>query len=121
MPFCHVGVIYLNITATENRKVSLSNRLFTPAIEKKTKAGCHKALWEINDKSWPPYLLLVSFSSLYTKVDLFLCVCECVRARVHVMDVITLKLDKSAQLLFTVVAYWPQSGSLQGLLFGTIL
>lgn len=114
-----MDVIYLNITATENKKVSLSNRLFTPAIEKKTKAGCHKALWEINEKSWPPYLLLVSFSSLYTKVDLSLCVCVC--ARVHVMDVITLKLDKSAQLLFTVVAYWPQSHSLQGLLFGTVL
>lgn len=83
-------VIYLNIRVTQN--VLLSNRLFTPAKQKKTKAHFPKALWEINEMSWPPYLCCYH-----------LCGCVCV------MDVITLKLDKSAQFLFTRMVSWPQS------------
>lgn len=74
---------------------------------RKQKASFHKALWEINEMSWPPYLCCYHF------------VCVSVRARV--MDVITLKLDKSAQLLFTRMVCWPQSGSPCGVLFNTIL
>lgn len=98
-PAClsRLGVeIYLNIRVAQNEL--LPNRLFTPAIQRKQEASFHKALWEINEMSWPPYLCCYHF----------VCV------RVHVIDVITLKLDKSAQLLFTRVVCWPQSGSPRG-------
>lgn len=58
---------------------------------------------------------------LHIFVAIILCVRVRVCARVRVMDVITLKLDKSAQLLFTRMVCWPQSGSPHGFLFNTIL